>query len=116
VRVPEADRVAEQGDEEIHALYPLAQARSKEALRPQHKHQEERRESDAAAGAAAQRDEGEDLDHAQQVAADDRAGDAAHTAEHDHGETAHLDVVAPDVGADVAKSDAKKDSSESAQS
>src|SRR5207249_2137068 len=109
VRVPEPDRVAQELDEEVHRLDSLSEARAEQALRTQHQHQEQGGERDASAGVTAERDQGEDLDQAEQVASDHRAGDAAHAAEDDHRQAAHLNVVAPDVRAYVAQRQPEED-------
>src|SRR5258708_19643196 len=80
----------------------VAELCAEQSLRTEHQHEEQSGECHAAAGAAAHHHQGEDLDEAQQVAADHRSRYAAHPAQHDHGEAANLDVVAADVPADVA--------------
>src|SRR5579864_6326252 len=96
-------------------LYALAKLSAEKALRAEDEHQEQRGKRHASPRVAAERHERRHLDQAEQVTSDDGAGHAAHTAQHDHGQAAHLDVVTPDVWADVAERDAEQDPGQTAE-
>src|SRR5258708_37063808 len=76
--------------------------RAEEALRPQDQHQEERSKCDAATRVASKGDNGENLDEAQQVAADHRPRDAAHATQHDDRQPSNLDAVTAAIRAAIA--------------